>query len=336
VAVETYSSGRVLGKHMYDSVGALCPSTHETEPFARRLHDLGYDRLWVGELWGRDPFVQLTDAREVPIDLATAVVNVFSRSPATIAQAAASVHDAIAGDFLLGLGTSTATAIESIHGRPFERPVRRLHETAELAGRLLGAEGSVTYEGELVATEGTPGFGVDVPVHTAALGEAARRATGRVADGWLPHNLPFDRYEAAFETIARTARDRGRDPEDIAVTPYVPCAVDEDESVARAAIRGHVAYYVGSGSGYRDAVAMSFPERAAAVAEAWADGERDRARDLVTDEMVDTLGVAATPANARRRLDTVLPQEVVDSICVVVPGNAPELVESTVEALAPA
>lgn len=320
---------------MTDTRGVLLPSTREPESFARRLDGLGYDRLWVGELWGADAFVQLTRAADVPIGVGSAIVNVYSRTPAAIAQAAASVHEAADGDVALGLGTSTPTAIESIHGLEFDRPVRRLHETAELVGSLLGSDSPVSYEGDLVSTHETPGFDVDLPIYVSALGEAARRATGRVADGWLPHNVPFDRYEEAFETIARTARERGRDPEEITVTPYVPCAVSDDETDARDAIRGHLAYYIGSGDGYQRAVAQSFPDRAEQIDQAWAAGERDRARSLVTGEMIDALGVAGTPETARRRFADALPHDIVDSVCLVVPENAPDLVDLTTEVLAP-
>lgn len=314
--------------------GVLLPSTREPAPFAKRLDERGYERLWVGELWSADPFVQLTKAADVPIGLATAVVNVYSRTPATIAQAAASVQEAAAGDVVLGLGTSTRTAIESIHGLEFDRPIRRLHEATELVGKLLEADSRVAYDGELLETHGTPGLGVDVPVYTAALGEAARRATGRVADGWLPHLVPFDELGPAFETVAQAARERGRDPDEIRVTPYVPCAVSEDEATAREAIRGHLAYYVGSGEGYRNAVAMSFPDRATRIAEAWNAGDRDRARELVSGEMVDALGIAGTPSTAQEQLETAMP-DVVDGVCVNVPENASELVDPTVDALAP-
>lgn len=319
-----------------DEYGVLLPSVREPEPFARRLSTLGYDRLWVGELWGSDPFVRLARTADTSISIGTAVVNVYSRTPATIAQAAATVHETTGSDFVLGLGTSTPKAIGSIHGLEFDHPIRRLHETVELVRGLLSTEAPVDYEGDLVSTHGTPGLNADVPVYTAALGEAACRATGRVADGWVPHNVPFDRYETKFETIARTAREAGRDPERIAVVPYVPCAVSDDEAEARDAVRDHVCYYVGSGEGYRAAVAQSFPTAAERIADEWDAGNREAARAAVSDEMVATLGVAGTPENARQRFETALPCEFVDGICIVVPEGAPDLVDPTLEALAPA
>ena len=59
----------------------------------------GYDGVWVGELWGADAFVRLAALaeRHPGLRLGTAIVNVHSRTPATLAQAAASLAG-LAGD----------------------------------------------------------------------------------------------------------------------------------------------------------------------------------------------------------------------------------------------
>lgn len=171
---------------------------------------------------GPDAFVQLVHAAEAPIRPGTSVVDLYSRTPAALARAAASVQRAAGAGFVLGLGTSTSLAVASVHGLEFESPIRRLHETAELVTRLFDSTGSVAYDGEVVSTSGTPGLGVDGSIYTAALGPATRRATGRVADGWVPHNIPFDRLGETFQTITDAARERGRDPGDIVAAPYAP------------------------------------------------------------------------------------------------------------------
>jgi alkanesulfonate monooxygenase SsuD/methylene tetrahydromethanopterin reductase-like flavin-dependent oxidoreductase (luciferase family) len=112
--------------------------------------------------------------------------------------------------------------------------------------------------------------------------------------------------------------------------------VADDPADARAAIRGHLAYYVGSGEGYRRAVASAFPDAADRIAEAWAAGERDAARDAVTAEMVDALGVAGAPSRARERFDAVASLDAVDHPIVVVPdGVDAETTDRTIAALGP-
>jgi alkanesulfonate monooxygenase SsuD/methylene tetrahydromethanopterin reductase-like flavin-dependent oxidoreductase (luciferase family) len=322
------------------SRGVVLPRRGITDArrFAVRCEDLGYDACWTGELWGQDAFVTLTAVADAVsrIDLGTAIVNVFSRSAATLAAAAATLADVAPAGVRLGIGPSTKKAIEDLHGRAYDRPVRRLHETAELIAAFTAGEGRVDYDGETVSVADFPALDAEVPVYTAALGPAARRATGRVADGWLPHNVPFPALSSAFETVAETAREAGRDPDEITVAPYVPAAVAADPAEARAAVRGHLAYYVGSGEGYRRAVATTFPEEAERIAEAWAEGERDAAREAVTGEMVAALGVAGTPETARERFAEVASLDVVDHPIVVVPDGVDEATtERTVEALAP-
>jgi len=314
----------------------------------------GYDGVWAGELWGADAFVRLTalGERHPGLRLGTAIVNVYSRTPATLAQAAASLADLTGERFRLGLGPSTSASIEGLHGRSYDRPVRRLHETAEAAralagdGSLPGADGGgdggdggdgrVTYHGDLVTVSDVPPLGADVSVYAAALGPAARRATGRVADGWLPHNVPFPDLADAFGTVADTAAERGRDPDAITVAPYVPTVVDEDESRARDLLRGHVAYYVGSGEGYRRAVGSRFPDAAERIADRWAAGDRDAARAAITDEMLAALGVAGTPGTAPERFRAVADRPVVDEPIVVVPAQADaDTARRTIRTLAP-
>ena len=320
--------------------GVLLPEGRDdVVEFAQQVESVGYDRLWATELWGRDGFVALTRAGETTddLDLGTAIVNIYGRSPATLAQAAATLDGGVDTDVILGLGTSTKKAIEDLHGVPFDQPARRLHETVELTKEFLTAEGRVNYEGELYDVADFPSLGADVPVYSAALGPANRRATGRTADGWLPHNIPFENLSDAFETIARTAEETDRDPDDIDVAPYVPSAVSDDADAAIDAVKGHLAYYVGSGEGYRRAVGEMFPEEADAVAEAWRDGDRGAARDAVTEEMVKALGVAGTPEDARDQLDEVAAIDVIDEPIVVTPaGMDEEMATRTITELGPA
>ncbi|ELY58964.1 LLM class flavin-dependent oxidoreductase [Natronolimnohabitans innermongolicus] len=306
---------------------------------AVRAEQLHYDAVWVGELWGESGVVQLTEmaTRTDEIDIGSAILNVYSRSPAVLSMTAASLQRASDGRFTLGVGTSTAKAVEDLHGMAFDRPVRRAHETIELVREFTADDGGrVDYEGQLLEAADFPSLSVPLPIYHAGLGPANRRVVGRLCDGWIPHNIPFSRLEDAFEEVADAARERDRDPDEITVAPYVPSAVSEDADEARETLRRHVAYYVGSGEGYRRAVAMAYPERADRIAEAWRDGEKRAAAEAVTDEMVDDLGVAGTPDEARQRLRTLVDETGIDHPIVVLPEPASsETIEATIEALAP-
>ena len=332
------------------SHGLLLPHIREVgqTSLAIRAEEFGYESVWLGELWGTSSPVQLTEiaGNTETITLGTAILNVFSRTPATLAMTANSLDHVSDGRFVLGVGTSTQKAIEDLHGMGFESPVRRAHEAIELTKRFLGqggetdaatgSSGRVAYDGEVFHAADFPPLETDVPIYHAALGRANRRVVARLCDGWIPHNIPFPNLEEAFAYVADHAEEAGRDPTDITVAPYVPAAVAEDSETARDAIRGHIAYYVGSGEGYQHAVAARFPDAANRIAGAWRSGERQQAVGHVSDEMVSALGVAGTPDEARAQLHELAENSVIDHPIVTIPQQtADELAESTIEALAP-
>lgn len=316
------------------------PALERAVDAAARAERLGYGSVWTTEGWGTDSFVQLAEIAHYTdtIGLGTSIVNVFSRTPAALAMASATLQRASEGRFVLGLGTGHPGTIEDIHGLPWRRPVRRTHETIELVKRFTAAGEPFTYEGEVFEGVGADPLDVDVPVYNAALGEANRRATGRLADGWLPYNIPLPAIEGAFETVADAAREAGRDPDDIEVTPWVPAAVSDDPGEALELLRGTLARYIGGfrDDAYKNAVAQRFPDAAGTVAELWRAGDRDAAREAVTDEMVHALGIAGTPRTARDRLEELIGTTTIDTAIVSVPTAADgRVVERTVESLAP-
>lgn len=321
--------------------GLLLPDTDERSQieYGEYAEELGYDSAWMIELWGNDAFAELgvLCERTSEIELGTAIVNVFSRSPAVLAMGAASLQRLSGGRFTLGTGVSTPKVIEDLHGMKYEQPVRRAHETIELATEYLSGEGRVDYENQLFDVADFPSLGVDVDVFHAALGPANRRVVGRLANGWIPHNVPFSQLSEAFEEVATAAEERDRDPDDISVAPYVPAAVHEDEDVAMDAVRGHLAYYIGSGEGYKRAVATQFPDAAETVADHWHAGDRGEASAAVTDEMVADLGLAGTPETAPEKFDHLLEDvPIIDHPIIAVPRQVDDaVIRETVEVLSP-
>ena len=320
-------------------LGLVIPRTgsHDPTDLAIDAEERGYDSVWMGELWGTSSVVKLSEiaARTDDVEIGTAIVNVFSRTPAVLAMTAATLDQVSDGRASFGVGTSTPTAIENIHGMAFERPVRRAHETIEVIQEILTGSDPVDYDGELITVNGVPPVNRDVPIYHAALGAANRRVVGRLCDGWMPHNIPFSELADAFETVERTARETDRDPSEITIAPYVPAAVSDDADEAYDAVRGHIAYYTGSGDGYRNAVGLRFPDRADRIADAWRDGDRERATELVTDEMVHELGVAGTPETAREHLREIVADTVIDRPLLTIPEQAADdLADGTIEELA--
>ncbi|KAA9409197.1 LLM class flavin-dependent oxidoreductase [Haloarcula hispanica] len=319
-------------------LGVVVPRVedHSTIDLAVEAENWGYDSVWLNELWGASSVVELTDiaTRTEDIEIGSAILNVFSRSPAVLAMTATTLDRVSDGRAVLGLGTSTARSIENMHSMEFERPVRRAHETIDIVKQLMTSDERVTYDGEVASVRGVPPLDRDVPVYHAALGPANRRVVARLADGWLPHMVPFSELESAFDYIVETARDADRDPSEITVAPYVPAVVHEDSERATEELRQHIAYYVGSGEGYRRAVAETYPDRAERIADAWQAGDRGEATELVTDEMTADLGIAGTPEQAQEKRDRIADRAVIDRLLLTVPQQVDgELARTTIRAL---
>jgi alkanesulfonate monooxygenase SsuD/methylene tetrahydromethanopterin reductase-like flavin-dependent oxidoreductase (luciferase family) len=329
------------------SLGIVLPKTSsqprrpagDAGDFGRRVEALGYDSLWTTEGWGRDSFVELTHVatRTDELGLGTSIVNVYSRTPAVLAMASASLAELSEGRFVLGLGAGHPYSIEGIHGMDWTRPVGRTRETIELVDRFTGG-GEFPYRGEVFDVDGAEPFDVDVPVANAALGETNRRVTGKLADGWLPFNIPLPSLESAFETVAEAAREAGRDPGEITVTPWIPTAVSEDREEALSLLRENVVNYVGGfqDDAYKNALAQHFPDQAESIANAERADDHEAALSAVSDEMIRAVGIAGRPEEARAQLAEIQAMAVVDTPIVSVPSAATEaVVDTTVETLAP-
>jgi len=84
---------------------------------ATRAEQLAYYAFYLAEGWGHDAAVLLTEVAVLTsrIRLGTGVLNIWGRSPATIAMLATSLHQVSAGRFVLGLGAGSPQLAEGLH-----------------------------------------------------------------------------------------------------------------------------------------------------------------------------------------------------------------------------
>src|SRR5215470_11721195 len=116
--------------------------------------EAGVDTILIPEAWGRDCFTLLTllADRTKRIRLGTGIVNVFSRTPAALAQHFATLDELSGGRMVAGFGTSGANVIEHFHGVKFEPSLTRLKETIEIFNTLIRHE-PLQYHGKLFTLE---------------------------------------------------------------------------------------------------------------------------------------------------------------------------------------
>jgi F420-dependent oxidoreductase-like protein len=280
----------------------------------QRAEQLGFESAWVPEAYGTDAVSILgaLAARSERIHLGTGIVNVFSRTPALLAQTAATLDLLSGGRFTLGLGTSGHQVVEGWHGVPFEHPVRRLRETMEIVRRTLKRE-RLLYEGEIFhLAQGLKLMAHPVrdtvPIYLATLSPAGLRLTGELADGWMPTLFSPAHLDVFRSDLAAGAQASGRDPKALALAPTVPVMIDDDQGRARDALRPWAALYVG-GMGslarnyYNQVVRRyGFEPEAAEIQRLYLSGNKLEAIRHVPDALIDAIAIAGPVPYVRERL----------------------------------
>ena len=322
---------------------AAQPSVDALVDQAVHGEELGYDRAWLPESWGRSAPVTLTSIAEntEEIGIGTSIMPVYSRSPALIGMTAATLQEVSGGRLRLGLGPSGPIVIENWHGVEFGNPLRRTRETVDVVKRVLSGE-EVEYDGEYFELSGfrlRQGAPDPVPaIDAAAMGPKAVELAGRFADGWHALMLTREGLSERLEDLERGAELAGREPGEVRTTLSLTCCALEDGERARDLVRQHVAFYIGGmGTYYRDNLArQGHEELAHGIYDAWNDDRRGEAVSLIDDDLLDSLAVGGTPERARELLAEFETLDGVDVASVSFPRGADvEEIVATMEALAP-
>src|SRR3954468_11036753 len=120
----------------------------------------GADLVVVPEAYSFDAVSQLgyLAARTSRMQLASGILQLYTRTPSLLAMTAAGLDYVSGGRFSLGLGASGPQVIEGFHGVPFDAPVTRMREVVEICRLVWRREPSV-YEGRYYRLPLPPGQG---------------------------------------------------------------------------------------------------------------------------------------------------------------------------------
>jgi F420-dependent oxidoreductase-like protein len=317
--------------------------------FAQTADRLGYETLWVAEAYSWEAFSQLGWLAGVTqkIKLGTGVVNVFSRSPALLAQSAATVDRLSAGRFVLGLGTSGPQLVQGWHGVPFERAIQRLQETVEIVRTVLRRE-RLVHEGEVFKLRGGIKLVEEpvrsrVPVYLATLTPAGLRLTGEVADGWLGAFVSPAHYARSLgHDLQKGAQQRGVEAGPLETCAYQSVVVTSDRSAGRDAVRPQLALYIGAmgsrGHNFYNQLfrRYGFVEEAERIQRLYLDRQRDEAARAVTDAMVDEVTIIGSAPECRERLAELGRVGISEvALQLTAPGHGPDRMLAAVRDLAP-
>ena len=227
------------------------------------LERAGLDTVWVAEAYGFDSptLMGYLAARTETIEIASAILNVFSRTPGAILQTAAGLDNVSGGRAILGLGASGPQVIEGFHGVPYDKPLARTREVVDLVRRGLRRE-TLVHDGifKLPLPEGQgTGLGKplklltrperpSVPIYIAALGPKSVQGAAEYADGWLPFLFLPEKAGAVWgDALARgtAKRQDGLAPLEIAAGGMVAIGEGPETKALLDLARPVFALYVG-------------------------------------------------------------------------------------------
>src|SRR4051812_18150814 len=104
--------------------------------------ELAYESVYVTQVAGRDALTVLTAyaLRTERIRVGTGVMPIYTRTPVTMAQTAATLDELSGGRLTLGLGLSHRPVVEGWYGQTIDRPVAEMREYVSIVRAILRGE----------------------------------------------------------------------------------------------------------------------------------------------------------------------------------------------------
>jgi alkanesulfonate monooxygenase SsuD/methylene tetrahydromethanopterin reductase-like flavin-dependent oxidoreductase (luciferase family) len=254
---------------------------------------LGYQTIWVSEGWGRDAFVLLSRLVDVVkrAELATGIVNVWSRTPGTLAQAATTLDEATEGRVILGLGVSGPRVVQGWHEIAWSKPLQRLERVTEMLRSIFAGERRNGFRLQFKPPR------ANIPIYWGVFGSTSVRTAGAIADGWLANETPLELLPSAIDPFRQGAQNANRALPPIAyMLQLTACDTEEQLEAARTRLRWDIAFRVGGlGPYHRAALATGgFGLECEDIARYWLAGEHDQAAARVTESLMNAMGCIGT------------------------------------------
>lgn len=164
------------------------------------------------------------------IRIGVGVVPIYTRTPTTMAQAAATLAELSGGRAMLGLGAGHRLVMQRWHGDPMDKPLADMREYVAimrgvLAGSPLASASKWASDMPLVGVATAPDF----PLHIGGLSPAMCRLAGEIADGvmvWL--GTPRYIAEVVMPAVRQGRERAGKSMDGFDVVASIPCSVTDD------------------------------------------------------------------------------------------------------------
>jgi len=217
--------------------------------YAELAEQLGYESINCSHIAARDSFSLLAALamRTERTGLGTAVAPIYHRSPASMAQTAATIDDLSGRRFRLGLGTGHRETMGAWHGQDIGNPLAEIREYVGIVRAIL--QGQTPPEGQrwrstFQFTGFTPRS--DIPIYLAGLSPAMLRLAGEIADGVLLWACPASYVgDVVIPEVTRGRQRAGKDLTGFAIMPAVPSATGGERGTVLDGVRRELHRYFG-------------------------------------------------------------------------------------------
>ena len=300
----------------------------ESAKQAAELEKVGLDVVWVAEAYSFDAptFMGYLAAKTNRLEIGSAILPIYSRTPTLIAMTAAGLDAISGGRAVLGLGASGPQVIEGFHGVPYDRPLTRTREIVDVCRKVWAREAPLTHDGPayhipLPEGQGT-GLGKPlkiinhpvrprIPIWVAALGEKNVAMTAEVADGWLPIFFVPEKAKEVFGPSlddGAAKRDPSLGPLQIAAGGIF--AIGEESEVAgiRDLGRAAAALYIGGmgakGQNFYNALARryGYEKEAEEIQDLYLSGQKQEAAALVPADLLEATSLCGPESYLKDRI----------------------------------
>lgn len=291
------------------------------------IESLGYTDLWSAEAGGTDAFtpLALAAAWAPSLRLGTAIVPVFTRGAATLAQSVAAMCQAAPGRFAIGIGTSSETIVKNWNGVAFEKPMQRVRDTITFLRAALSGE-KVTADYETFSVRGFRlGAGVPEmpPILVAALRPKMLKLAGTEGDGAIINWL-------SAEDVRTVVPHVGEGKEIVARIFVLPTT---DREIINFVGRRAIAAYLNVPVYAKFHEWLGRGEILAPMWKAWDAGDRAAATAAIPESLIDEIVVHGSPADIRAKLARYAANGVTTPAPAILAN--PEDARATMRAIAP-
>ena len=302
--------------------------------------ELGYELFAVPEGWGLDsaPVLAEIAIHTARIQLASGVLSVWGRTPATLAMTAATLDQISGGRYVLGLGASTRALVEGFHDTLFEHPAGKLRDVLTTVRALLAGQPAQLRHAPAARRLhlGQPPA-PHIPIWVAALGRHTTRVAAELGDGWIPALVARDRLPSWAAELARLRQAAAPDARALTVAAGPLTVADEDPASARRIAAACTAWYLSAmGDVYaRSLSGQGFAAEVRAILDANPrPSPRHGTVPAASQVILDQLAVYGTGGQVREQLQ--LWDRTADIVVILLPPGIPwHNIEATLRAAAP-